>query len=411
MANYTIVDFVRNSPEHFASILFFKNLIENHTDPNQYITSIPGGAGGVQHPIISHGEDGGENGLLGEGLTPLSRLVVTGHHIDDISGLQYMTLLQILDLSRNRIIRASLAGSVFPASLQILNLTDNRIGSLAGVVFPNRLRILNLSGNRLPSILSLVSGVILPTSLVSLNVSGNQMSSSCEAVNRLVTGFDSAQTIAQHAEWPPDTVSAVEAHLRPELLPDMARAIMHRVYEPIARLVSLKEFDLSHNRLTCLGGIEFPTSLEKLQLEGNQLTCLAGVRFPISLKTLDLEGNQITSLAGVTLPLSLTVLDTTGNPIVHVNNFVMPMVCQWIGMEQMSSLEGLTLNHDEIKENGKRVRLLKLFQAEPGAAQGGKRKKQHKQMKQTKKNNKKYRRKTKKNGIKNERRKRKKVKS
>lgn len=386
MANYTIVDFVRNlSPERFASILFNAVLEQHYTPPNQHITCIPGGAGGVQHLITQHGR----NGQMFNGLTPLRRLVVTGHHIDDISGLQYMTILEELDLSRNRIIRASLAGSVFPNSLETLYLPYNRIGSLAGVVFPNRLRILNLSGNRLPSLLSLVSGVILPTSLVSLNVSGNQMSWSCEAANRLVTGFDSAETIAQHPRWSPDTVDTVKARLRPELPPEMARAIMHRVFEPIARLVSLEEFDLSHNRLTCLEGIEFPTSLEDLHL----------------------EGNQITSLAGVTLPLSLTVLDTTGNPIVHVNNFVMPMECQWIGMEQMSSLEGLSVNHDEMHEqNGKRVYLLKLFQAEPGAAQGGKRKKQHKQMKQTKKNNKKYRRKTKKNGIKNERR-RKKVKS
>lgn len=383
MDNYTIVDFVRNlSPQRFASIMFNPVLEENYTPPNQHITSI---RGGVQQMIVQHQK----GGHMLNGLTPLRRLVLTGHHIFDISGLQYMTRLQQLDLSHNLIIHASLAESVFPNSLETLYLPYNRIRSLAGVVFPNRLRILNLTGNRLPSLLSLVSGVILPTSLVSLNVSENQMSWSCEAANRLVTGFDSAQTIAQHPSWPSDMVDTVEACLRPELPPEMARAIMHRVYEPIERLVSLEEFDLSRNRLTCLEGIEFPTSLEDLHL----------------------EGNQITSLAGVTLPLSLTVLDTTGNPIVHVNNFVMPMECQWIGMEQMSSLEGLSVNHDEMHEqNGKRVRLLKLFQAEPGAAQGGKRKKQHKQMKQTKKNNKKYRRKTKKNGIKNERR-RKKVKS
>lgn len=384
MDNYTIVDFVRNlSPQRFASIMFNAVLEENYTPPNQHITSI---RGGVQQMIVQH-----QNmGHMLNGLTPLRRLVLTGHHIfGDISGLQYMTRLQELDLSHNLIIHACLSGSVFPNSLQTLYLPYNRIRSLAGVVFPNRLQILNLTGNRLPSLLSLVSGVILPTSLVSLNVSENQMSWSCEAANRLVTGFDSAQTIAQNPEWPPNMVDTVKASLRPELPPEMVRAIMHRVFEPIERLVSLEEFDLSHNRLTCLEGIKFPTSLEDLRL----------------------EDNQITSLAGVTLPLSLTVLDTTDNPIVHVNNFVMPMECQWIGMEQLSSLEGLSVNHDEMHEqNGKRVRLLKLFQAEPGAAQGGKRKKQHKQMKQTKKNNKKYRRKTKKNGIKNERR-RKKVKS
>jgi len=367
MATYTIVDFVKNLPEsRFASILFTQVLeVNGHACP-PCITDINEG---VQQRIIQENPHYAE---MSYGLTPLTKLMVTGHHVHDISGLKYMTILKVLNLSKNRI--ASLRGVEFPASLTDLNLSENQIASLEGVLFPTGLKKLILSRNKIANLF----GDVLPPQRPPLQI-----------VSGPSDDMDTAIARAVHSLEPSD----------------LRKAVMLRVIEIpcVSRLVSLKELDLSHNRLTCLKRIEFLTSLEDLHLEHN---------------------NKLTSLAGLTLPLSLNVLNTTGNPIVDLDGLKIGNL-RWDGVDDVSYL--WTEGSHTFKKISPLVAMFERVEApsppqpqghnsdneeeeEKGsgaAAQGGKRKKQRKQIKQTKKNNKKYRRKTKKNKIKNEKKRKK----
>jgi Leucine-rich repeat (LRR) protein len=368
MATYTIVDFVKNLPEsRFASILYSQVLeVNGHACP-PCITDINEG---VQQRIIQENPDAEHDPEMSNGLTPLIKLMVTGHHIHDISGLKYMTRLRVLNLSENRI--ASLRGVEFPASLTDLNLSENRIASLEGVLFPTGLKKLILSRNKIANLF----GDVLPP----------QRPPPLQIVSGPSDDMDTAIARAVHSLQPSD----------------VRKAVMLRVIEIpcVSRLVSLKELDLSHNRLTCLKRIEFLTSLEDLHLEHN---------------------NKLTSLAGLTLPLSLKVLNTTGNPIVDLDGLKIGDL-RWDGIDDVSYL--WTQGSHTFKKISPLVAMFERVEApspppphehnsdneEEGsgaAAQGGKRKKQRKQIKQTKKNNKKYRRKTKKNKIKNEKKRKK----
>jgi hypothetical protein len=366
MATYTIVDFVKNLPEsRFASILYSPFLEVNGDACPPCITDINEG---VQQRIIQENPDAEHDPEMSYGLTPLIKLMVTGHHIHDISGLKYMTRLRVLNLSENRI--ASLRGVEFPASLTDLNLSENQITSLEGVLFPTGLKKLILSRNKIANLF----GDVLPPQRPPLQI---------------VSG-------------PSDDMGTAIARAVHSLQPsDIRKLVMLRAVEIpcVSRLVSLKELDLSDNRLTCLKGIEFLTSLEDLHLEYN---------------------NKLTSLAGLTLPLSLKVLNTTGNPIVDLDGLKIGDL-RWDGVDDVSYL--WTQGSHTYKKISPLVAMFERAPSPPqpqghnsdneekdgsgAAAQGGKRKKQRKQIKQTKKNNKKYRRKTKKNKIKNEKKRKK----
>lgn len=365
MANYSIVELVSNLPTDkfeelsretgelrlhsfgpFESLCIINEQRDFQLSDKTKITSLEG----LQRPIVNL-----ENAdkVMRSGLTPLTKLTVTGHNIHSIADVQYLTRLEDLTLNLTQIV--SIAGVEFPASLQMLSLSSNKIASLQGVVFPPSLKNLTLSGNRITSL----EGVIFPGTLEVLLLDHNQIANLRGAVFpperfplRLVSGSESGSELDR------DTAVArvfnsfnSESESRPALPPDVAKLVIrHTLQVPsVSRLVSLKALDLSHNKLTSLEGIDFLTSLVLLNLEDNKLTSLA-------LKLPNLEE-----------------LVTTDNPVVDYSGLEISESCDWT------------------REYDKYPRLPK------SSSNGGKRKKQRKQTRQTKKNNKKNRRKTKKN--------------
>jgi len=342
---YTIEDYLNEFPHQMSAVTRLGYLAVPGTTLETRLTSLEGV----------------------EKLTTLKKLILFRNHIDSSIGVEFLTRLQELDLSENRI--ASLRCE-FPASLRELKLERNRITSLEGALFPPGLKKLILSHNQIANLF----GDVLPPQRPPLQI-----------VSGPSDDMDTAIARAVHSLEPSD----------------LRKAVMLRVIEIpcVSRLVSLKELDLSHNRLTCLKRIEFLTSLEDLHLEHN---------------------NKLTSLAGLTLPLSLNVLNTTGNPIVDLDGLEIPFGnLTWVGVDDVSYL--WTQGSHILNQPSPLVVVFERVGApspppphehnsDNEEEWGGKRKKQHKQMTQGKKNKKKYRRKTKKNGIKNERR-RNKVKS
>jgi len=377
---YTIEDYLNEFPHQMSAVTRLGYLAVPGTTLETRLTSLEGV----------------------EKLTTLKKLILFRNHIDSSIGVEFLTRLQELDLSENRI--ASLRCE-FPASLRELKLERNRITSLEGALFPPGLKKLILSHNQ---IANLFGDVLppprqrLPLKVVSGPPGRNDRNT---AIAHVLHSFSSDKKAAAVAELrgereESEAAAREEAVLiRPKLPPELTRKIMHAIEIPsVSRLVSLEELDLSHNRLTCLEGIEFLSRLENLHLEDNQLT----------------------SLAGLTLPLSLKVLNTTGNPIVDLDGLEIPFGnLTWVGVDDVSYL--WTQGSHILNQPSPLVVVFERVGApspppphehnsDNEEEWGGKRKKQHKQMTQGKKNKKKYRRKTKKNGIKNERR-RNKVKS
>jgi len=358
MADYSIVDLVSNLPIdkfeelsretgelRLVSFGTFESLCSINKKGNfslsekTKITSLEG----LQQPITNV-----ENAdkVMRSGLTPLTKLTVTGHHIRSIADVQYLIRLEVLDLDLNQIV--SIAGVQFPASLQMLSLTSNKIASLQGVVFPPNLKRLTLSRNKITSL----EGALFPKTLEELLLDHNQIANLPRAAVlpplKLVSGPEGKNIR--------DTAVARVFHSfgkvkesRPALPHVVTEKIMWDALQvpSFSRLVSLKALDLSHNQLTSLDGIDFLTSLVALNLEDNKLTSLA-------LKLPNLE-----------------VLVTTGNQIADLNGVEISESCDWI--------------HEEAQED------------QEDGGHGGKRKKQRKQTRQTNKNHKKNRRKTKKN--------------
>lgn len=63
--------------------------------------------------------------------------------------------------------------------------------------------------------------------------------------------------------------------------------------------VSLTDFDISHNRLESLSGIEGAVNLERLNATHNMISDVTPLRFLLKLQVLKLEGNRIASLDSV----------------------------------------------------------------------------------------------------------------
>jgi len=378
MADYSIVDLVSNLPIDkfeelsretwelrlhsfgpFESLCGINKQSDFQLSQQTKITSLEG----LQQPITSV-----QNNVMvmRSGLTPLTKLTVTGHNIHSIAGVQYLTRLEDLTLNLNKIV--SIAGVQFPASLQMLTLSNNLIASLQGVVFPPNLKNLTLSGNRITSL----EGALFPYTLEMLLLDHNQIANLLGGILppqrlplRLVSGSESGSELDR------DTAVArvfhsfnSESKSRPALPPDVAKLVLRCTLQipSVSRLVSLKALDLSHNQLTSLDGIDFLTSLSLLNLEDNKLTSLA-----------------------LNLP-NLQELVTTNNPVVDYSGLEISESCDW------------TREYDKYpRMKAAAAAAAAQPSSEQGGSHGGKRKKQRKQIKQTKKNNKKYRRKTKKN--------------
>jgi hypothetical protein len=202
------------------------------------------------------------------------------HQISNLDGVQQLDGLKELRVNKNNIV--SLAGVIFPVTLEALLLNENKIGNLDGVAFPDSLVLLGLSVNKIVSL----ARVEFPASLQKLYLASNRIGSLSEV------------------EFP---ASLKELYLFDNQIANLKEAVFPR---------NLEILNLNGNQITSLAGVVFPDGLKKLHLARNRIDRIdspVGVVFPDGLKQLYLDDNRIDSLSNVNLPEGLQVFSLLDN--------------------------------------------------------------------------------------------------
>ena len=281
----------------------------------------------------------------------------TGNKIGDISPIQHLSQLQVLDLSWNPITdftplsqlvqlrELALRGNAISQvefisnlpNLETLTLMGAEMSDITALASNAKLRRLTLSDNQNLSDISALEGL---TNLSFLDLSNNQISDISPLVNN--KGL-SGEVKLNHN---PLNNMAYSTHL-PAL---MARGLKVEYDEPAADMVTFKDANLERairqglemptellqradlaqlrqlsvpdGGLTDLTGLEHSTSLTRLELGHNRLTDISAVANLTGLTALDLNNNQLRDIGPLVNLTGLTRLQLSGNQIGDITPLV-----------------------------------------------------------------------------------------
>lgn len=233
----------------------------------------------------------------------LQRLELEDNKIYFINYAQLPAGLMSLDLSQNRI--DNLRGVHFPRGLKSLSLAANPIECIKGAKFPELLEYLNIS--HIPN--ESMTGVKFPDYLRELNL---QRSMTTTRGLKLSPGLRSLN-LAQNG------VNSIN----PLKLPD-----------------SIEKLHLGKNNIKTMNKVVFPSRLEELYLGDNLITTLKNIQFPLHLKVLDMDmdpeweehDKYITTLKDVVLPPTLKVLRLRGHKIKSLELFEFPPALEHLSL-------------------------------------------------------------------------------
>jgi len=130
------------------------------------------------------------------------------------------------------------------------------------------------------------------------------------------------------------------------------------------QMMSLISFNLSHNQLTCLYGVEDCTSLTYLDVSYNDITAIKGIESLENLLHLKINNNQIINLPSTHISTSIISLDLSSNNIQSLKslNLIFPNLSRlnasnnnlttidWDHFSQMLVLSSLDLSRNMIDD-------------------------------------------------------------
>jgi len=234
-------------------------------------------------------------------LSTLTELHLAGCGLSNISALEGLTKLQVLDLTGNSIVSIDPLKNM--TQMRELRLSSNAISAIAPLAGMTELEILDLNYNTLISdaVISRMRNLkelylascgvedldflmIMP-SLQRLNVSGNQLSdisilSGCTELTWLDIANNEITTL-----------------------------------EPIANLVLLTELYADYNQIEELPMFNEACALHRLTVSYNQLTDAAGVVLLPQLNYLNVDYNQLRDISDLANCIGLIEVHAFGNPI------------------------------------------------------------------------------------------------
>ena len=196
---------------------------------------------------------------IGE-LATLEELHLSGCGISNLSSLEGLTALRVLDLSGNSIV--SIAPLASLTGLEELHLDGNAIDDVSALAGLTALRVLDLSGNNIADI-SVLAGC---AQLQQLNLSNNALQS----------------------------------------------------IDVLAPMTTLTHLQVDYNQLTELPYFDGKGMLQQLSATHNQLTDAAGVCDLLYLNYIDLDYNNLSNLDYLSYCTNLVQVNAFGNPISDV---------------------------------------------------------------------------------------------
>ncbi|MDV4343621.1 tandem-95 repeat protein [Methanoculleus sp. YWC-01] len=266
--------------------------------------------------------------ITAEDMAGLDTLNADWRGISDLSGLEYATNLQGLNLRYNFQISdlGPLAGLT---NLQTLFLDHNQISDLSPLTGLTSLQHLGLGVNQI-SDLSPLAGL---TNLRDLDLAGNQISD---------LGPLADLTNLQHL------------YLSGNQISDLG---------PLAGLMNLQTLDLYTNQISDLGPLTGLANLQDLSLHNNQISDLSPLTGLTNLQDLSLHNNQISDLSPLTGLTNLQTLFLYNNQISNLSPLAGMTNLQMLFLESnqisdlgpladLTNLQTLDLDHNQISDLG-----------------------------------------------------------
>ena len=280
-----------------------------------------------------------------DALAALTNLTASRRSITDLTGLEYATGLEDLDLGNNEITDvASLRNLTL---LKTLDLADNQIEIISILAGLSNLENLDLDDNQIENVSTLPSLINLARLELRDNDIGNvtPLSTMTHLTHLYLSGNENLINIKQLVKLK-NAGTIIDITLpRPVNIPDenLAAALRPRVGVPTGDPIfpedmeQLTTFFALNSNIVTLTGLETATNLTTLTLSNNQIASLSPLSRLTSLETLELSDNQISSISSLSGLSSLTTLNLSANQISSISS-----------LSRLTRLESLDLSKNEI---------------------------------------------------------------
>ncbi len=260
--------------------------------------------------------------LCKSALSNLTQLDISQQGISDLTGLEYCTGLNELNLANNeppwnysdlekaellfnRISDISALSNL--TNLTTLHLVWNEISDISPLSNLTSLTILTLAFNQIEDISSL-SGL---TELTTLTLAENQISdiSALSALTKLEGLFLLGNQITD--------ISPLSALINITNL----RLDMNQINDisPLSNLTALTDLELGLNRIKDISVCANFTQLERLSSSGNQISDISSLSMLTDLESVNLQGNQITDISSLSALTNVYYLNLYRNSITDIS--------------------------------------------------------------------------------------------
>ena len=277
--------------------------------------------------------------LGGSPASDLQVLDLTDYKLGDLSGIERLSGLRVLLLRGNAVVDISpLAGL---GGLRELDLSDNAVAELWPLAGLAELRRLDLSDNAVADIsplmglerlsaLALDDNAVTDLSPLAGLPSLERLRASRNAIGDVspLTGLTGLRELALSGNavldvWPLARLSGLEhLYLAGNAIEDPA---------PLARLSGLRTLDLARNRIGALDGLSPLVGVLTLKLDRNRLSALYGLAGLASLEALSLRGNAVEDVGPLADLRNLRLLDVRDNPVSDLGPLARRPVVVWVG--------------------------------------------------------------------------------
>ena len=225
--------------------------------------------------VVQQYDTDGNGTLSQQEIAEVTEINASGQYaIQSAQGIEYLTALDYLDLSSNRLSSVDVSHNT---KITTLYLFDNQLSSV-DVSRNTALTSLGLGGNQLSSV-----DVSRNTALTSLDLGGNQLSSVDVSRNIALTDLGLGG----------NQLSSVDVS-RNIALTDLDLGHNQLSSVDVSRNIALTDLDLGHNQLSSVD-LTYNTNLDYLDLSDNQLSSV-DVNYNDKLTELWLSDNQLSSV-------------------------------------------------------------------------------------------------------------------
>lgn len=262
------------------------------------------------------------------------------YEISDLTGINYLKNMTILDISENNI--ASLSKLSQNTNLEILSADDNQISDLSPLSGLTNLVIAALDSNEISNISPLSSLI----NLEGISLDNNQITDISPLSNLVklknltlykntITNISALSVLIK--------LEGVEAdHNKINIIPDLSD------------LDSLRSINLGNNPISDPINLAGAKNLQSISLDSCLITHFPNLPGLDSLKSLSVKSNQISTTETFYGFRNLRSLSFMGNKLTNIDNF------QYLDSLRVLDLDDNDLREDLILENFKRLSILSL---------------------------------------------------